>query len=191
MNVEIRPVREQENEIIATALIYIDCWKNDYAGLIPESVLSNFDLENEVKECREWLQSDGCNRIFAAFGDQQIIGYTAVAANHNDESELAEYDAELTGFFVQKEFRNCGIGLMLLHYTAEQLKLNGHSSFLVYNFKLSQSNSYYKGLGGASLLQVTQYSDGKALDAEVFGFQIEDLLAALENKLQKYSQKTI
>lgn len=181
MNLQIREITD--NEVFETAVIYIECWQNDYAGIVPEHVLQKFDPEEEAAECREWLATEPSSKIFAAFADGQMVGY--IAFSRNTEEPL-EYEMEVNGFFVRNEYRNYGIGLRLLHQTGKYLQEKGFSSVVFYNFKESKSNQYYRSLNGQVVKQVTQQCGGKSLEVEVFGWKFDDLLTTLEHKLHKY-----
>lgn len=181
--IEIRPVREEE--IYETAVIYVDCWREDYKHFIPEKILEGFNLEQESEECRQWLyeECDDKRMLYCAFINGSMVGY--ISASKNSEEPL-EYEAEINGLFVRKDYRGKGVSLKLLCLMVEELKLNGFSKLLIYNFQDSYSNEYYKKLKGEVIKQVIQTCGGKKLAVDIFGWKLDELGAVLKEKMEKF-----
>lgn len=181
--IEIRHVKD--DEIHETSEIYINCWREDYKHFVPNKVLEGFDIEIEAQECREWLYEECDDKRFlnGAFINGFMIGY--VAAGKNFEEPM-EYDTEINGLFVRKDYRGKGISLKLLNSIVEELKLNNFSKVLVYNFKDSYSNEYYKKLNGEVIRKITQNCGGKELYVDIFGWKLDELGIILKKKMEKY-----
>lgn len=181
--IEIRRVKE--NEIYKTAVIYVDCWRSDYKHFVPEKVLETFNVEKEAEECKEWLyeECDDKRLIYCAFINDFMVGY--VTASKNSE-EPKEYDTEINGLFVRKDYRGKGISLKLLYCIVEELKLNNFSKVLLYNFKDSYSNEYYRKLNGEVIQEITQSCGGKELDIDIFGWKLDELGIVIKKKMEKY-----
>jgi len=111
-----------------------------------------------------------------------MVGY--VVASKNEEEPL-EYDTEINALFIRKDYRGRGISLKLFYTIAEELKKNGFSKLLIYNFKDSSSNGYYKKLGGRVIRQVVQTCGGKELGVDIFGWELDNLLTELGSNIAK------
>lgn len=181
--IKIRSVKE--DEIFQTAEIYVDCWKEDYKHFIPKKILEGFNIEKETKQCREWLyeECDDERFLYCAFLEDIMVGY--VSANKNIEEPL-EYEVEINGLFIRKDYRGLGISLKLLYWIVEELKLYNFSKVLVYNFRDSYSNQYYRNLGGDLVQEITQHCGGKDLAVDVFGWELSELAIILKKKLENY-----
>jgi L-amino acid N-acyltransferase YncA len=182
MMLEIRKINN-EKEIKETSAIYIECWHNDYASFIPQEVLWSMDIDNEAKDCKEWLQHDTKNQLFAGFINNEMVGYISVSP-HKEEPKY--YEVELSGFFVRKDFRNKGYGLKLLYHAVCELINQNVRSIIVYSFKDSKSNSFYRSLGGSEIKKENQYIGSKPMAIECFGWEIKSLYSILSEKVKKY-----
>ncbi len=181
MNIVIRPAAR--DELRETAVIYIECLRDDYC-FKPKAILDALNVEEELAECEDWLVSRGSlNRVFVAMGSETMVGYIAVGPN---TGEPRDYDGEVSGFFMRRSYRRFGIGLRLLKMGLEYLRCLGFQRVVVYNYRISQANSYYRMLGGKLVWQEIQCPGGMALETDVFGWEIHDFLDTLEHKLEKY-----
>jgi GNAT superfamily N-acetyltransferase len=179
---EIKKIKN-EKEIEETSEIYIECWHNDYVSFIPQEVLCSLNIDNEAKDCKEWLQQDEKNQIFAGFINNKMVGYISVSLH---KEEPIYYEVELSGFFVRKDFRNKGYGSKLLYHAVCELMNQNIRSIIVYNFKDSKSNNYYRNLGGNEIKKEVQYVGGKPLVVECFGWETKKLYSILSEKTKKY-----
>lgn len=181
--IEIR--RAKEEEIYETAVIYVDCWREDYKHFVPRKVLEDFNIEKEAEECREWLYEECEDKrfLYCAFINNCLVGYVTASKN---SKEPIEYYTEINGLFVRKDYRGKGISLKLLYSIVDELKLNNFSKVLLYNFKDSYSNGYYRKLSGEVIREITQNCGGKELDVDIFGWKLDELGIVLKKKIEKY-----
>jgi GNAT superfamily N-acetyltransferase len=182
MRLKIREIKG-EKEIRETSEIYIECWQNDYVGFIPPETLNNLNIDNEAKECGEWLEQDERNQLFAGFLDHKMVGYISVSP-HTEEPKA--YQMEISGLFVRKDYRNKGFGIELLSYAVRELINQEVKRIIVYSYQDSGSNGYYRSLGGEAIKKEIQYVEGKPLEVVCFGWDTKNLLINLEKKLEKY-----
>lgn len=181
--IEIR--HAEEDEIHEAAVINFDCWRDDYKHFVPNKVLEGFNVEKNAEEWREWLYEECDDNRFlnCAFINGCMVGY--VLASKNSEEPM-EYDAEINMLFVRKDYRGKGISLKLLYSIVEELKSNNFSKVLLYNFKDSYSNEYYRKLNGEVIREITQNCGGKELEVDIFGWKLDNLSIALKEKMEKY-----
>jgi GNAT superfamily N-acetyltransferase len=178
----IRPVSRAN--VRQTVDIYLECLRADYS-FKPQKYLDDLKPESELAECEDWLYASGSpNQIFAALdGDGWMVGYIAVGPN---TGEPADHEGEVAGFFIRPQYRSLGIGLKLLQIGLEYLRGLGCRKVILYNYSLSRSNSYYRGLGGRVVLQVIQSPGGMNLQTDVFGWEIAQFLQSVNQRLAKY-----
>lgn len=96
-----------------------------------------------------------------------------------NQDEAGGERGEVCGLYVRKAYRKQGFGTTLLKAGLEYLEGLGFSEVIVYNFRQSVSNGYYRKLGGKLVKQTVQEVGGKALEVDVFGWQISELKATL------------
>jgi GNAT superfamily N-acetyltransferase len=181
MPIIIRPI--EPNELPKTVDIYLDCIRTDY-NFMPQHYLNTKNQEDELAECKEWLyRPDGHPQIFAAMDSQVMAGYIALSQN---TAEPMEYEGEVNGFFIRKEYRAQGIGLMLLRRGLEYFQELGYTGLVIYNYRISAANAYYRMLGGKVVKQEIQTAGGMELETDIFGYKIDSLMNVLNQNLEKY-----
>ncbi len=164
--------RAGPEDLPKTADIYISCLRHDYSFL-PEKYLAELDREKEVQYCREWIKKDNThNLILLAIFKGDIAGYVSTGLN---TEEPQEFPGELTGLFVHPDFRGLGLGLGLMRGAAGIFLELGIEKFVVYNFRRSRANRFYRDLGGILLNTETQKPGGMPLLTDVFGFEAEKI----------------
>ncbi len=177
--------KAKKEDLKATSEIYIQCLQKDYY-FKPEEYLKKLNLMQEVEECQEWLKEDPENNlIFVAEKHKKILGYVSTGLN---KEEPLDYEGELTGLFVHPDYQGKGIGLCLMQTGCEAFKSLKIEKFLVYNYRRSRANRFYRNLGGFVVRTETQKPGGMPLITDVFGFQTRDLLVKLEGILNKRNE---
>lgn len=181
MEPTIRPVTS--NELLDTVHIYLECIREDYCYK-PQAYLNALNVAEELAECKDWMDTEGNhNKIFAAFFDSLMVGYIAVGPS---TGELQGNKGEVTGFFIRNAYRNRGIGLRLLHTGLEYLRESGYKRVILYNYRNSKANNFYRRLGGKVLYSVIQSPGGMDLNTDVFIWETEAFLIILNERLKKY-----
>lgn len=185
-NIIIRPITRHET--VEMADIKIDSWQDDYRNIVPDKVLIDLEREETAKSLEDWLFAD-CDDIRLGYGgflDNRLVGY--ITASLTEEVD-ADYDGEVNNLFVAKKYRGQGLGLRLLLRAALEFKENQFTSLILYSWRATASNDYYRKLGGRVVKEEIQVCGGENLTADIFAWQLEELIALLENKLQKYSNQ--
>ncbi len=159
--------------LLETARIYIESQENDFPFL-PRSYTHGRNLQAEVRESIEWLESNPENRVFVAMDGAHMAGYAAASRN---TGPLSEYEGEINNLYVRKAYRGCGIGLLLMRAAAGYLLEIGCQRLLVYTLAEGESDRFYRHVGGVLLQQITQWFAGEPLMVDIFGYEISALLA--------------
>lgn len=178
MNIEIRNLLKEDISDIAK--ISIDSWKLEYGDFIPQKYIEKLCYKEKEAGYNSWIFNSD-NVSFAAIVDNKVIGFCYGGSN---EEEPLGYSAEICELFVRREFQGMGIGIKLLFKTIDALKSKGHSSVVIWNFKDSKSNNFYKHIGGELITTVVQKPEGKEVAVDIFGWDINDLIGILINKIE-------
>jgi GNAT superfamily N-acetyltransferase len=182
MSIIIRPI--EPYELPETVDIYLECIRKDYS-FMPQHYLDAKNENDELAECKEWLyRADGDGQLFAAVDGKVMAGYIALSQN---PVEPLEYEGEVNGLFVRRAYRGQGLGLILLRKGLEYFQQLGFTGLVIYNYRISAANTYYRMLGGNVVKQEFQTAGGMALETDVFGFKIDSLMNILNQKLEKYA----
>ncbi len=163
--------------------INIICKNNDYRNFMGEEFFNNLSLSEEIRWREEWLFDNNKDiRIgYKSIINNEIVGYiiSSLADKRDSKSGL-----EINEIFVLPEFRGRYISFKLidkiLNTFPEKCK-----DIIVYNFKESKSNSYYKSLGGRSIRTDIQKVSGLNKAVTIFKWDYNKFHRIVKNKLKK------
>jgi|GEM_PF-191899 len=173
-----------EKELFMAVELNYDCWNDDFAGVIP---YDSMDVDKEFTFVSNWINDKECQdirRIYGAFDGDKFLGYVGASIA---EKEDAEHGVELNYLFGKKEYRGMALGLKLIRTILVEFEEYGVNQLIVYNFHESESNKFYKYLGGEVLKQVMQTAKGKEVLVDVFSWNISILIELLNDKLYSRS----
>jgi GNAT superfamily N-acetyltransferase len=173
-----------EKELFMAVELNYNCWNDDFAGVIP---YDSMNVDTEFTFVSNWINDKECQdirRIYGAFDGGEFLGYVGASIA---EKEDAEHGVELNYLFVKKEYRGMALGLKLIRTILIEFEEYGVNKLIVYNFHESESNKFYKYLGGEVLKQVMQTAKGKEVLVDVFSWNISILIELLNDKLYSRS----
>ena len=174
-------IRELKQEEIALAVeLRYQCWSNDFEGIIPKD---SMDIDEEMLIVYAWINnknSDDIRHLYGAFEGDDFLGYIGASPA---ELEDCENGVELYYLFVKKEYRGKMIGLKLIRAIAAEYIEYGAEQLIVYNWHESQSNRFYRNIGGKVQKQVTKILKGEDVLVDVFIWDINILIKFLNDKL--------
>lgn len=168
------------DEIPQAAAISSGCWNEDYSAFLPRHAA---DAGQDAASMAQWVSDDTCGdirRLYGAFVGEEMIGFSGCSLA---EPSDAQGGAELNYLFVRKEHRGKAMGMKLLRAAAVDFREHGCRQFVVYNFHESQSNRFYRGLGGSLLRQDAQQIGGQETLVDVFLWDTDTLIETLNGKL--------
>ena len=137
--------RPELDEISSFAKIHVECWREAYRGIVPDSVLKNLSLEKRQKGWSDRLQEADLY-VLGVFDDERPIGFLHSGPTGNDARITA--DGQIYGIYLLEEFYRRGIGRRLFGYATRDWIVRGKSmcvESLAGNIRASQ---FYKALGG-------------------------------------------
>ena len=173
-------IRRLSNEELYKAVdLRIECWNNDYRGVIPPNVM---DREEELEFLISWINEkcDDIRRIYGVFDGEKFAGFVGASIAEKEDSDNG---VELNYLFVDQEYRERGFGLKLIKAVVDEFKVYGFRELIVYNWHEVHSNKYYLYLGGKVKKQVVQSFKGQDILADVFVWDLADIIKTLNNIL--------
>ncbi|MEM9547980.1 MAG: GNAT family N-acetyltransferase [Bacteroidota bacterium] len=151
-----------EEDMIAVSQLLIQTWQNSYKGFIPESFLSQLNLESQIKRHVKYFQN-GVTYLIAE-SDCNLIGFASYGMNRIDKVDSPK---ELYTIYVNYESQGNGIGKALLNKIIQDVKTDTKSiSVLVY--KENPYRSFYTKNGFEKIKEVKTSLDQFVLITEIY-----------------------
>lgn len=178
-------IRELKHEELRMAVeLNYQCWNDDFAGIIPHD---SMNVDKEIKVVSKWINDKNCGdirRMYGAFQGDNFLGYVGGSVA---EKEDADHGVELNYLFVKKEYRGKALGLKLIRTILIEFIEYGTDKLIIYNWHHSESNRFYRYLGGEVIKQVIQTPSKKEALVDVFSWDINKLIKLLNDKLDDRS----
>ncbi len=146
------------------ARIQVETWRAAYTGLMPEEVITSFDLEVQQRMWREGLGREPRpgGAVFVAELDDEVVGFASVGACRDEDGV-----AELYAIYVHPTCWDCGAGRALIQAAEESMRGSGfHDAMLWVLEGNERGERFYRAAGWAE--------DGKK-DEEFQGAEVTEL----------------
>lgn len=169
----VRKARGEDADDIAR--IYVQCWRDSYAGLIPDEVLVGMSRRRQAAEWRRSIarQFRG-HRILVAEGESgNVLGFGSCGPAR--KTALA-YRGEVYTLYVDPDRRGEGIGKALLRALFGTLTQDSMGSALVWVLAANPARFFYESLGGRFIAVREEKLWGTVLPQMAYGW--DDLASA-------------
>ena len=155
--------------------IYVDSWRNTYAGLLPDEFLVGLDAND--REHRWWRhvlarQSGNHATLVAEASDHGVVGFVSGGPARD---RRFEYDGEVYTLYLHDEHHGMGLGERLFVTMAAQLVETRGSSLIVWVLVGNPARFFYEALGGKQVAH--RHGTMGSAPIEEIGFAWEDARA--------------
>jgi hypothetical protein len=175
-------IRELSNdEIRMAAELHQKCWNEDFEGILPKDAM---DAKEQTKVLTDWMGykgTDDIRKLFGAFEGTDFIGFIGTSIADKDD---AQKGVEMNYLFLKKEFRGRNNSLRLIKRALDEYINKQFDHLIVYNWHGSESNNFYKYLGGEIFRQIMQELKDSTLKVDVFRFDLRVLYNVISEKLR-------
>ena len=152
--------------------IYVDSWRNTYAGLLPDDMLVGLDAN--AREARWWRHAlaDRPGRQAAFVAEGYGLGVVGFASGGAARDRRFSYDGEVYTLYLLDDHHEIGLGKRLFITIAARLIETRGPSLIVWVLKGNPARFFYEALGGKLVGHRHGTMGGTSI--EEFGFAWED-----------------
>ncbi|WP_188456578.1 GNAT family N-acetyltransferase [Virgibacillus oceani] len=163
----------------AIANIHVSSWKSTYTDLLDEKDLSNMTYENRKALWETVLRiqkKEQCT--FVIHNDEKIAGFISGGP---ERTKRFNYDSEIYTIYLLDEFQRMGLGAKLLQVFAEEMKILGFTSLLVWILKQNPSSRFYERYQALPVgEEITTIGEGTYQETAYGWENIDELLKLLK-----------
>ncbi len=160
----IRPAQPKDADAIAR--VYVETWRNTYAGLLPDRVLVKMSLERQCKSWSRTLATD--QRVLVVEHGGDIVGFGSCGRNR---LRRLDYTGEIYTLYVLPDFHGRGLGRRLLEGLFDSLIGQDHDSTLLWVLATNPSRFFYEAMGGRRIAERDERMWGHALHEVAYGWR--------------------
>jgi ribosomal protein S18 acetylase RimI-like enzyme len=174
-------------DAIAIGAVHVAAWRSAYPGILPDRYLARLSVSRQAAHYDAAIRGGTGVLVAIASGDDvgmgggtRIIGFsTAGAARTREISGQVLGDGEVETLYVLDDWRDRGVGRLLLRGAAEHLIGRGCRSAFLWVLRDNPSRWFYRRLGGRAVLDAPILVAGQEVVQTAFIWDpIEQLLAA-------------
>ncbi len=126
----------------AIARVYVDCWRESYAGLLPADHLESLSYGRFAQQWRYTLSAGGWAFVAEVEGEAVGIG----SGGRARDGRLAE--GELYVLYVRLAHQGRGIGRALFEACHYRLALSGLRGMVAWTLAAGPGRRFYEHMGG-------------------------------------------
>ncbi len=156
------------------ARVHVESWQTTYKGIMPDEYLAGITIE---KRRRLWanILSSETNDIFEKSvifvvenETGEIVGFVSGGKKKTPDNE---YEGELGGIYLLKEYQRQGIGQQLVEIFVQSLLDEGVGSMSLSVLADNSSKFFYEKLGGEKVSETKTVIGGKELKHLIYGWK--------------------
>jgi L-amino acid N-acyltransferase YncA len=166
------------DDAMAIAEIYVDSWRDTYAGLLPDDVLLRLNAANrEVRWWRRTLSGRRQDQLVYVVEDAEhgVIGFASGGASRGPG---LSHEIEIFTLYLRDEFHGRGIGKELFLTLSERLAARSDGSLVVWVLDGNPSRYFYEALGGKCIARRNGSMGGAEIEEVAYGW--EDIRELIE-----------
>lgn len=169
---KIRLLKETEYE--KAIALKVSCFDEEVKHQVPYSSSEQEELDFMI----DWMNSaekyQDIRVLYGAFFEDAFVGF--VGESIADESD-AKSGIEINYLFVDEAYRGRGVSYKLLQAILSHFKKDRFNEVVVYNYVPSDSNKYYRYLGG-EVIRTFPVFEGRIM-VDLFRFDYGDFLTKI------------
>lgn len=141
--VEIRTARVNDAERMAE--IYVETWRDSYAGVVPDKVLLQMSVGSQSIGWTRAIKRDRELIMVAEDPAAGVVGLGSGGANRDPDSR---YKGEVYTLYIAADYQNQGVGRDLLAGMFGVLLEHGHEGAVVWVLSSNPARFFYEAVGG-------------------------------------------
>jgi L-amino acid N-acyltransferase YncA len=160
------------------ARVYVESWRNSYAGLLPDPYLLGLSEPVLTARWRSQLAqpAEAAGTFVAVTRPEGIVGFGTCGSQRG---QLAGFDGEVYTLYLLDSVHGQGLGRRLMTAMASELCGRGWHSGLVWVLRDNPARWFYEHLGGRRLAEQTILLARTVLPQVAYGWRDLGALARL------------
>lgn len=141
--IEIRHAREADARRMAE--IYVDTWRDSYAGVVPDKVLLSMSVGSQSKS---WTRAIKRKRELIMVAEDTDAGVVGLSSGGNNRDRVSRYKGEVYTLYIAADHQNRGVGRKLLRGLFNALKDNDCGGAVIWVLASNPARFFYEAVGG-------------------------------------------
>ena len=133
-------IRKAEKEDVRQiAEICVEDWQKAYRGIIDDDFVDSYNVEDRYN-----IEMKRYQDLIVAVNSDLVLGYVWPASSEEEPA-----DCEIIALYVRYNFRNRGVGKLLMEHIEGQFRQEGKKAMIIWCLKDNhESRAFYEAMGG-------------------------------------------
>lgn len=176
MTIEVRAATPDDAASIAA--VHVAAWRESYAGLLPEAMLSTLSVGERTGRWARALRAMAS--VFVAERDGEVVGFASACPQRDRTLAARGFTGEITAIYVLRRAQGWGVGRHLMAEVAHCLREREHQSASLWVLRDNQSaRRFYERLGGEIIGEKEDRREDVTLVELAYGWRDLSALANL------------
>jgi len=160
------------DDALALASMHVASWRETYAGLLPDKLLSSLSVEARAAAWAKIMEEPASSIvIYLAEHEGSIAGFGSCCAQRTESLKNRGYDGEVSAIYVLREFQKRKIGTRLLRAMSSDLQRRGFNAAALWVLRENlRARRFYERYGGKVTAEREDVRDGSALVELAYGW---------------------
>jgi ribosomal protein S18 acetylase RimI-like enzyme len=170
--------RARPSDAPGIGIVHVSSWRSSYAGVLPDDFLANLSVARQTAYYERAIRIGlGVHVAVLSIPDMpsgaRVVGFST--ARRNRGGTVAEGEVET--LYVQDDWKENGLGRMLLRASAQHLAAMGCKSAFAWVLRDNPSTFFYERLGGKRVAMSTTRVGGSDVPQTAYAWDpIERLI---------------
>jgi len=160
------------DDALALASMHVASWRETYAGLLPDKLLSSLSVEGRAAAWAKIMEEPASSIvIYLAEHEGSIAGFGSCCAQRTESLKNRGYDGEVSAIYVLREFQKRKIGTRLLRAMSSNLHQRGFGAAALWVLRENlRARRFYEHTGGKVIAEREDVRDDAVLVELAYGW---------------------
>jgi GNAT superfamily N-acetyltransferase len=179
--------RARPSDATAIGAVHVTAWRSAYPGILPDAYLANLSPSRQAAHYDRAIRAGALVHVatasgpdlgsqFGMNGGSRVVGF-ATAGPARGRGMAPPADGEIETLYVLDDWREHGLGRLLMQASAMDLAAQGCASAFVWVLRDNPSRWFYARLGGKPLAEATIQVGGELVVQTAYVWSPIDKLA--------------
>lgn len=168
------------------AKLKIENYKETYKNIFPNNFLNEMSFEKEKEKYVEGLKN---RKVLLYYDEDKVLGYIYYGKRKNHKEVLPDFDGEIYAIYVDVNYKNKGIGTILIKSALYDL-MNEYKKIILWCMDDNlQAIQFYKNRNFKKADKLEVEVGGKSLFESAFTFSFEETNKYRLTRFVSYKEK--
>ena len=155
--------------------LHVACWKETYAGLVPDEVIGRLSVEARTGMWARILADPaalGVTSVLLAEDNGRAVGFGSCGVQRDRGLKESGFDAEIGALYILRSHQGVGLGRTIMRRMGDLLEASGYTSAALWVLRENRNaRGFYERLGGEIVAEKEERRGDATLVEVAYGWR--------------------